>query len=192
MLDPYEWRELTMNNPRRIQRHLVKALAAGALLAAAALPMAIATVAGAVTAPTLTAIAFAPHGATTSSTGVSAAGATGTVTFTGSGFANNGATNDTLIASCTAATSTLTFNTVVETSATTGTADYLATGVLASSCNVVLTDANGSSASVTGAATLDAAPVITTISPSSVWEGLRPTTVSFTGTRFATGATVAP
>ncbi|MGH3732180.1 MAG: beta strand repeat-containing protein [Acidimicrobiales bacterium] len=37
-----------MNNPRRIQRHLVKALAAGALLAAAALPLAIATAAGAV------------------------------------------------------------------------------------------------------------------------------------------------
>ena len=43
-----------MNNPRRIQRHLVKALAAGALLAAAALPLAVATEAGASTAFTVT------------------------------------------------------------------------------------------------------------------------------------------
>jgi len=36
-----------MNNPRRVQRHLVKAFAAGALLVAAALPLAFATAAGA-------------------------------------------------------------------------------------------------------------------------------------------------
>jgi len=178
-----------MNNPRRIQRHLVKALAAGALLAAAALPMAIATVAGAATAPTLTAIAFTPHGTATNSTGQSAAGATGTATFTGSGFANNGATNDTLVATCTAGT--LVFTSVAETGAGTGTADFTATGTAASTCSAILTDANGASASLASAATLDAAPVISSISPNEVWEGTGPTTVTITGTGFLTGATVA-
>jgi IPT/TIG domain len=174
-----------MNNPRRIQRHLVKALAAGALLAAAALPLAIATTAGAVTAPTLTAISFTPHGATTNSTGTNA---TGTATFTGSGFANNGATNDTLVATCTAGT--LVFTSVAETSATTGTADFAATGAAGGTCSAVLTDANGPSAALASAATLDAAPVITSISPNSIWEGTAATTVTITGTGFATGATV--
>jgi hypothetical protein len=60
--NPYEWSELTMNNPRRIQRHLVRAIAAGALLAAAALPLAIATAAGALTAPTIAFTTTAPAG----------------------------------------------------------------------------------------------------------------------------------
>src|ERR1700691_1759520 len=102
--------QLTMNNPRRIQRHLVKALAAGALLAAAALPMAIASVAGAASAPVLTAIAFTPHGATANAVGESAAGITGTVAITGSGFADNGATIGVgLAATCTSGTA-VTFN----------------------------------------------------------------------------------
>ena len=174
-----------MNNPRRIQRHLVKALAAGALLAAAALPLAIATTAGAVTAPTLTAISFTPHGATANSTGTNA---TGTATFTGSGFANNGATNDTLVATCTAGT--LVFSSVAETSATTGTADFAATGAAGGTCSAVLTDANGVSTALASAAVLDATPVITSISPNSIWEATAATTVTITGTGFATGATV--
>ncbi|MGC2173888.1 MAG: IPT/TIG domain-containing protein [Acidimicrobiales bacterium] len=53
-----------MNNPRRIQRHLVKALAASALLAAAALPMAIATSAGATTPATIAFTTTSPTTAT--------------------------------------------------------------------------------------------------------------------------------
>jgi len=176
-----------MNNPRRIQRHLVKALAAGSVLVAAALPLAISGVASAATAPTLTAIAFTPHGATTNATGADVAA--GTATFTGSGFANNGATNNTLVATCSAGT--LVFSSVAETSATTGTASFASTGTAAATCDVVLTDANGVATSVTDAANLDATPVISTISPSSVWEASAPTTVTITGTGFVTGATVA-
>ncbi|MGC1238007.1 MAG: IPT/TIG domain-containing protein [Acidimicrobiales bacterium] len=176
-----------MNNPRRIQRHLVKALAAGALLAAAALPMAIASVAGAVGVPVLTSFAFTPHGATANSIG---AGSSGTVAITGSNFADNGATNDTLTATCTGASVTFTAGDVVETSSTTATADYTSTGTTAGTCSVVLVDANGTSASLAGAITVDAAPTISAVSPNSVWEATAPTTVTITGSGFATGATV--
>ncbi len=176
-----------MNNPRRIQRHLVKALAAGAVLVAAALPLAISGVASAATAPTLTAIAFTPHGATPNATGADVA--SGTATFTGSGFANNGATNNTLVATCSAGT--LVFSSVAETSATTGTASFVTTGTAAATCNVVLTDGNGVATSVTDAANLDAIPTISLISPNKVWEATAPTTVTITGTGFVTGATVA-
>jgi len=87
-----------MNNPRRIQRSLVKVLATGALLVAAALPMAIATAAGAATAPTIAFTTTVPtaasnqpglvdYGVATSGTFVITAGTgtfagTGTPTFT--------------------------------------------------------------------------------------------------------------
>ncbi len=74
-----------MNNPRRIQRHLVKALAAGAVIVAAALPVALATAAGAVT-PAITSVTFTPSGAGNTI----GQGSSGTVTVTGVGFAGNG------------------------------------------------------------------------------------------------------
>jgi len=176
-----------MNNPRRIQRHLVKALAAGALLAAAALPMAIATVAGAAGVPVVTSLAFTPHGATANSFGN---GSTGTVVITGSNFADNGATNITLVAAAGADT---TFNTIVETSTTSATANYVSTGAATPGTfgGVVLTDAGGASVALASAFTIDAAPTISSISPNSVWEATAPTTVTITGTGFVTGATVA-
>ncbi len=72
-----------MNNPRAIQRHLVKALAAGALLAAAALPMAIASVAGATTTSGGTA-SFSTTNSSTLSYPVPTADTTGTLTVTAS------------------------------------------------------------------------------------------------------------
>ena len=75
-----------MNNPRRIQRHFVRALAAGALLAAAALPLAIATAASAAATPAITSAVFTPSG-TGNTIG---AGSTGSVTVTGVGFAGDG------------------------------------------------------------------------------------------------------
>ncbi len=91
-----------MNNPRRIQRHLVKALAAGALLAAAALPMAIASVAGAATPATIAFTTTVPvtatnqpglvdYGAATSGTFTITA-ASGT--FAGSGLPTSVTTTD--------------------------------------------------------------------------------------------------
>src|ERR1700734_2102018 len=103
--------QLTMNNQRRIPRLLVKALASGAVLVAAALPLAIASAAGAATF-TPTGVTFTPHnGATTNEFGT---GASGTFTITGTGFAGDGST--------TTVTSTapgLTFSNVVENTNTT-------------------------------------------------------------------------
>jgi hypothetical protein len=182
--------QLTMNNPRRIQRHLVKALAAGALLAAAALPMAIATVAGAVTAPTISSIAFTPHGSAANEVG---SGSSGTAVITGTGFADDGG-NVSIATSAT--TNTFVFSSVVETSATTATADYAATGTAgataAGTYTATLTDDNGPSNTLAGAVVVDAAPVSGSgaISPATIFEGSGANVVTITGTGFQTGATV--
>jgi large repetitive protein len=178
-----------MNNPRRIQRHLVKALAAGALLAAAALPMAIASVAGAApTPPVLSTVSFTPHGATAASVG---AGVSGTAAFTGTGFINDGGAV-VATATCPAGT-TLTFNSEAETSSTAATADFTSTGTAAASCTVTLSD--NSDPGVPSNAidfTVDAAPAITAaLSPAEIWEATAPTTVTITGTGFGTGVAVA-
>jgi hypothetical protein len=176
-----------MNNPRRIQRHLVKALAAGALLAAAALPMAIASVAGAAGLPAVTAVSITPHGATASSVG---AGATGTVAITGTNFINDGGAAS-LAAVCTPNSDTYTFTSVVETSTTTATASFTSAGTAAATCTLAITDDGGAQATPTATAiTVDAAPTIGTLSPARIWDGTGPTTVTIPGTGFATGATV--
>jgi hypothetical protein len=173
-----------MNNPRRIQRHLVKALAAGALLAAAALPMAIATVAGAVTPPnpTLTSITFTPHGATANTI---AEGSTGTVAITGANFADNGGTV-TLTQ-----TSGVVFSAITETSSSTATANYDATAATpASDYSLQLTDFDGPSNTLTDAFNVTPSPTITTIAPTPIYEGTGANTVTITGSGFETGATV--
>ncbi len=176
-----------MNNPRRIQRHLVKAFAAGTLLAAAALPLAIASVAGATTLPAVTAVAFTPDGTATNSVG---AGAQGTVAITGTGFINDGG-NVTLTAACTPNTDAYTFSSVTETSATTATASFTSTGTVAATCTLSITDDGGAQATpLASAFTVDAAPTITSISPASVWEATSATTVTITGTGFAASPTV--
>jgi len=80
-----------MNNPRRIQRHLAKALAAGAVLVAAALPMALASVAGAAGAETINGVTFSVVGGITSQAyfGTGAAG-TFDVNAPASTFAGDG------------------------------------------------------------------------------------------------------
>lgn len=173
-----------MNNPRRIQRHLVKALAAGALLAAAALPMAIATAAGAVTppVPTLTSVTFTPHGATANTI---AKGSTGTVAITGANFVDNGGTV-TLTQS-----SGVVFGSIVETSTSTATATYSATAATAgANYSLALTDFDGTSNTLTDAFTVTAAPTISTIAPSPIYENASANTVTITGSGFETGATV--
>jgi hypothetical protein len=173
-----------MNNPRRIQRHLVRAAAAGALLAAAALPLAIATSAGAVNPPpTITSVSFTPHGATASTI---AAGATGTVAITGTDFVNDGGT-------VTLATNAadVSFTDVAETSSTTATADYTATAAQpAGSYSLDLTDNGGTTGVIAGAFSVTAAPTITSVTPSPIYEGTGANTVTVTGTGFEAGATV--
>jgi IPT/TIG domain len=168
-----------MNNPRRIQRHLVKALAAGALLAAAALPLAFATAASAAGPPVLT-------GFTTTPASIGAGGS-GTVAFTGTGFADDGG------AVSLASAAHITFTDVKETSSTTGTADISTTTAAAAGAdNVTLTDDNGGpSNTLTGVLTINPDPTISSISPTGIWDGTGATTVTISGANFETGATVA-
>jgi hypothetical protein len=181
--DPYEWSELTMNNPRRIQRHFVRALAAGALLAAAALPMAIATAASAAVTPSITSIAFTPSGPGNTI----GQGASGTFTLTGVGFAGNGG-SDTL----TDTGGNVSFTADNETASTTTiTGDYAVTGA-AGLDGVNLVDAANPGAGLTlaGAFTITASPTFTAASPAYIGVTQGATSVNITGTGFSTGATV--
>jgi len=173
-----------MNNPRRIQRHLVRAAAAGALLAAAALPLAIATSAGAVNPPpTITSVSFTPHGATASTI---AAGAQGTVAITGTDFVNDGGTVDLVTNAADVA-----FSDIVETSSTTATADYaVTTAQAAGSYSLDLTDNGGTTGVIAGAFSVTATPTIASVTPSPIYEGTGANTVTIVGTGFETGATV--
>jgi len=164
-----------MNNPRRIQRHLVKALAAGALLAAAALPMAIATAAGAAT-------VYTAQFSTSQNTNTGP-GDSGTFTLTASAptFAGDGG-NATITSSITG----VTFTSVVDTSTTVLTADYStsATATAGSGTLTVVDDAGTDTAAA--AITVDAAPTESAITVSSIDDNpsATPTSVTATGSGF--------
>jgi hypothetical protein len=176
--DPYEWSELTMNNPRRIQRHLVKALAAGALLAAAALPLAIAGVAGAA-GGTVTQAVFNPGG-----TNFFGQGASGTVTITGTGFAHDGGN-----VTVTSDAPGLTFTGGAESAATTATAAFASTAAtVPGTYNITVTDDNGAATAATAFVTVDAAPTVTAISPTGISDGNGATATTITGTGFVGSA----
>ena len=119
-----------MNNPRAIQRHLVKALAAGALLAAAALPMAIASAAGAAAPPGTTYTSSFDTAAVggTSTGAYFGTGAAGTVTITASNpvFAGDGGN-----ASITTNAPGVTFTNVVDIGGSTLTANFASTSATA-------------------------------------------------------------
>jgi hypothetical protein len=176
-----------MNNPRRIQRHLVKALAAGALLAAAALPMAIATAAGAV-ATTYT-VVLSTSGAANTGPGDS-----GTFSITASAptFADDGG-NATITSSITG----VTFSSIVDTSATVLTGDY-ATSATATSGAATLTivdDAGTDTAA--NAVTVDTSPTESAISVSSIADNpaATATPLTITGSGFfdeSTGSSTKP
>lgn len=176
-----------MNNPRRIQRHLVKALAAGALLAAAALPMAIATAASAATTPSITSVTFTPSGAGNTI----GANSSGTVTVTGVGFAGDGG-NFTLSGTG------VSFNTGTETaSTTTVTTTYLAGATPEGPETLTLSDdANNAGGSgvltLTSAYTVTADPGTAVPSPAfvGVTQGATSVTLAATG-NYESGATVA-
>src|SRR5665213_1525256 len=169
-----------MNNPRRIQRHLVKALAAGALLAAAALPLAIATAAGA--APGALTVVFAPGTAN-----AFGSGASGTVAITGTGFAADGG-NVTITSSAPG----LTFTAGAEASATAASANYASTSAtVPGTYSITLTD-DGGTATVAGAIVVNADPSFTSVSPAGLVDLAVPTAtpVTVTGAGFVSGATV--
>jgi len=177
-----------MNNPRRIQRHLVKALAAGALLAAAALPLAVATAASAAVTPSITSIAFTPSG----SGNTVGQGASGTFTLTGVGFAGNGGV-DTL----TDTGGNLSFTNDNETASTTTiTGDYAVSGSATTGLDGVnLVDATntGAGLTLTNAFTISSAPVFDTVSPDfiGVTQSAQSVTLSdSTANAFESGATV--
>ncbi len=174
-----------MNNPRRIQRHLVKALAAGAVLVAAALPMAIAGVAGAAT--TYTA-AFSTSGAANTGPGDS-----GTFTLTASAatFAGDGG-NATITAP---AASGVTFTSVVDTdhaAKETITADYATAATATPGAYTLTVTDDAGTFTASNAITVDAAPTLTAISPNSVADTTThsPVTSTLTGTFVGTPTVV--
>jgi hypothetical protein len=165
-----------MNNPRRIQRHLVKALAAGAVLVAAALPLAIAGVAGAAT-DAISAVSFTPSGGADFGTGAS-----GNVTLTGT-FAGNGGT-----ATITTNAPGVTFTSVVDTSLTSVTAAYASTSAtVPGTYNLTFTDTQGTVID-SNAFTVNQAPSVSAITPTTAPDTSSPTAtpVTITGANFVT------
>jgi hypothetical protein len=171
---------------------MVKALAAGAVLVAAALPLAIATAAGAAT---ITNIVFTVgSGAVGNTIGT---GASGTFVITGTAFAGDG--------SNTTVTSTapgLTFTNVAEANGTTPDTGTSVTGSFASTSattpgnyTLTVTDDSGTFTSTTTASgvVVVGAPTITTVTPAAPVTQGNPaviTVVTIVGTGFVTGATV--
>jgi len=178
-----------MNTSRRIPRQLVKALAAGAVLFAAALPLVAASAAGAAT---LTTATFTPHnGATLNEIGT---GASGTFSIAGAGFAGDGST--------TTVTSTapgLTFSGVTEAvgGATVSGSFTSTSATVPGSYTLTVTDDTGPSTSTTtaGGVVVDANATITTVAPATPVTQANAnittaTLVTITGTGFVSGAKV--
>ena len=189
-----------MNSPQRITRYLVKAVSAGALVIAAALPVAVATSAGAA-APSLTGatVTFnessAVNGNVPSALAQAAAsnfgsGASGQLSITGAtGLAfNNGTVTVTTNAPG------VTFTGVSESSATALTANFSSTSAtVPGSYNLTVTDSNGTSAALASAFTVNAAPTISTTSPTTLSLGAAVnTSVTINGTGFVKGSSQGP
>ena len=177
-----------MNNPRRIQRHLVKAIAAGALLAAAALPMAFATVAGAAGTDTVTLVTFdtTPSGGTTTANSYFGSGASGTAAVTGT-FAGDGGN-----ATITTNAPGVTFSGVVDTSTTGLTANFASTSAtVPGTYNLTVTDNQGTGTE-TNAFIVYAAPTVSSISVPGAVDTATPTATALTlsGTGFVGTPTV--
>jgi len=164
---------------------MVKALAAGAVIIAAALPMIIATAAGAAT---LTTATFTLHGATLNTIGT---GASGTFSIAGVGFAGDGST--------TTVTSTapgMTFTGVSETNTTTVVGSFATTSAtVPGNYTLTVTDDTGPSTSTTtaGGVVVEANATVSSVTSAAPITQASPpvvSTVTITGTGFVTGATV--
>jgi len=177
---------------------MVKALAAGAVLVAAALPLVIATDAGAATITNIVFTVSLGNGLTTAAGGQTiGTGATGTFAITGVGFAGDG--------SSTTVTSTapgLTFSGVSEANGATPDTGTTVSGSFATTSATVpgdytltVTDDTGPSTSTTTASgvIVVAAPTITTVAPATPLTQSNPpvpSIVTITGTGFVANATV--
>jgi len=172
-----------MNNPRRIQRHLVKALAAGALLAAAALPMAIAGVAGAA-GGTIASVAFDTSGSGgTTNTNYFGTGASGTFVIAGTGFAGDGGN-----ATVTTSAPGVSFTGVTDTSPT-GIAisgSFASTSATVPGTYSLTVVDNAGTETLAGAFTVNATASISSLSVSSVADttGFTPVATVATGSGF--------
>jgi hypothetical protein len=166
---------------QRIPRYLARAVSAGAVVVAAALPLAAASAAGAATPATLGVVTFSPGGA-----GYFGQGASGTVSIAATGLAGNGGT-----VTVTTTAPGVTFSGMSEgSSTTTATGSFSSTSATVPGFyDITLTDANGA-ATETNAFYVNAAPTITAMSPASVVAGTT-TTVALTGTGFVAGMKVA-
>jgi hypothetical protein len=169
-----------MNTLRRIPRHMVKALAAGAVLVAAALPMAFASVAGAAGADAITAVAFAPSpsGSTATSGALFGTGASGTAILTGT-FSGDGST-----ATLTTNAPGVTFTNVNNTSTTslTGIVFTSTSATVPGTYNLTYTD-DGGTVIDNAAFTVNAAPDITSFA-TATWPdttSFNPLTTTFSG-----------
>lgn len=182
-----------MNTLRWIPRSMVKALAAGAVLVAAVLPLAIATEAGAAVSASGATIAFTPYNLAGTTTGMTAnvtavgSNSSGVFTISGlTGLQNNGGT--VAVAQTTGGTK-LTFTKTAET-ATTISGTYDATGASTVASTTFSVNENGAGA-VTSVATfaVDAAPTWTSTTPSTIVAG-QTTAVAVVGTGFSTTGTL--
>ncbi len=174
-----------VNTLRWIPRTMVKALAAGAVLVAAVLPLAVVSSAGATGTPTVTSLAFSQTlGGTSIPAGAMdniGVGASFYVNVTGTNFAYDGATNVQL----TTTAPGVTFLEVKETSATNVEAAIVTTGATTpGSYPVTVTDDNGTGTSTTNVLNVVAAPTITSVTPNSVPQGTGDVSVTITGTGF--------
>jgi hypothetical protein len=180
-----------MNTLRRLTRHMVKAVAAGAVLVAAGLPVAIAGTAGAATSPTL----YCSQTAPTLTVNYNFAGSPFcgsmpygsqnsviTVNLSGSGLAFNGGSAT--------ATTTATGVTVLSTTENNANSATVTLAIGASATPgyypITLTDASGS-ATLTNAFGVDPAGTVTSTSPTTVAEGAT-TLITVTGTGLNTGS----
>ena len=185
-----------MNTFRRIPRYMVKALAAGAVLVAATLPLAVATEAGAAAVPassylTLTQVGGVPANADLGAAGspaIFAQGWTGTGTFvlsTADGLNLAGGGN----AAVTSTAVGVTFTAGAESPASSGVAAQVVTTITAGAAvpagyyPATITDAAGT-VTIPNAFYVDAAPTFTSMAPASIPGGNSNIPAVVTGTGF--------
>ena len=186
-----------VNTLRRLPRHGVKALAAGAVLIAAALPLAVASVAGATT-PGISSINICTStschgnaGSSGQSSGTSfGTGASGEITISGTGFADDGG-NVTVTSNAPG----LTFAGASESNSSTATVYFQSssTTVAPGPYNLTLTDdSNSGGLTDTGAFTVNVPPAVTSVSVSSAPDSSTSGTVTETITGSGFTDTVVP
>jgi hypothetical protein len=185
-----------MNTLRRISRHMAKAVAAGAVLVAAALPIAVATEASAAAIPTasylqLTQVSGVPaNNGGPGLTPIFAQGWSGAGTFVLT-VADAANLNGSGAAAVTTTAAGVTFSGGLE---SVNTATQVAVNISAGAAvpagyyPATITDGAGT-VTIANAFYVDAAPTVTAVTPATVAEGNTAIPVTLTGTGFAAGMT---